>query len=141
LVNQASDGKHAYIINKTRLVMRILPVILSYLTWQVPATGLQSDNTAKKFKDVGLDPLESEEEKQLQWSSEFKRLQKEIIGLWHACHVSLVHRTYFFLLFKGDPSDSIYMEVELRRLFYLKQTFAKGNQTVVDGRTLNPETR
>ncbi|KOM32240.1 hypothetical protein LR48_Vigan01g179600 [Vigna angularis] len=107
---------------------------------EVPATDLQSDNAIKKFKDVGLDPLQSEEEKQLEWSSEFKRLQKEIIGLWHACHVSLVHRTYFFLLFKGDPSDSIYMEVELRRLFYLKQTFAKGNQTVEDGYILNAET-
>ncbi|XP_014509314.1 kinesin-like protein KIN-7H [Vigna radiata var. radiata] len=107
---------------------------------EVPATDLQSDNAIKKFKDVGLDPLQSEEEKQMEWSSEFKRLQKEIIGLWHACHVSLVHRTYFFLLFKGDPSDSIYMEVELRRLFYLKQTFAKGNQTVEDGYILNAET-
>lgn len=121
--------------------MRIQPVIPSYFAWQVPATDLQSDNAIKKFKDVGLDPLQSEEEKQMEWSSEFKRLQKEIIGLWHACHVSLVHRTYFFLLFKGDPSDSIYMEVELRRLFYLKQTFAKGNQTVEDGYILNAETR
>jgi len=100
---------------------------------------MESDVTTKKFKDVGLDPLQSEEEKQLEWPSEFKRLQKEIIELWHACNVSLVHRTYFFLLFKGDPSDSIYMEVELRRLFYLKQTFDQGNQTVEDG--LTPESR
>ncbi|TKY55877.1 Kinesin protein NACK1 [Spatholobus suberectus] len=106
---------------------------------EVPETGLESVITAKKFKDVGLDPLQSDEEKQSEWSSEFKRLQKEIIELWHACNVSLVHRTYFFLLFKGDPSDSIYMEVELRRLFYLKQTFAQGNQTVEDGRTFTPE--
>ncbi|QCD82041.1 centromeric protein E [Vigna unguiculata] len=107
---------------------------------EVPANELQSDNTPKKFKDVGSNPLQSEEEKQVEWSSEFKRLQKQIIGLWDACHVSLVHRTYFFLLFKGDPSDSIYMEVELRRLFYLKQTFAKGNQTVEDGYILNADT-
>ncbi|RDX72784.1 Kinesin-like protein KIN-7G, partial [Mucuna pruriens] len=106
---------------------------------EISETGLESDITAKKFKDVGLDPLQSEEEKQSEWSSEFKRIQKEIIELWHACNVSLVHRTYFFLLFKGDPSDSIYMEVEQRRLFYLKQTFAQGNQTVEDGRTLTPE--
>ncbi|KAH1151268.1 hypothetical protein GYH30_044981 [Glycine max] len=104
---------------------------------EVQETGMESDVTTKKFKDVGLDPLQSEEEKQLEWPSEFKRLQKEIIELWHACNVSLVHRTYFFLLFKGDPSDSIYMEVELRRLFYLKQTFDQGNQTVEDG--LTPE--
>ncbi|XP_027346564.1 kinesin-like protein KIN-7G [Abrus precatorius] len=106
---------------------------------EVSEKGLESVNTAKKFKDVGLDPLQSVEEKQLEWSSEFKRLQREIIELWNACNVSLVHRTYFFLLFKGDPSDSIYMEVELRRLSFLKQTFAQGNQTVEDGRALTPE--
>ncbi|CAJ1942409.1 unnamed protein product [Sphenostylis stenocarpa] len=106
---------------------------------EVPETGLQSDDTAKKLKDVGLDSVQSEEEKQLAWTSEFKRLQKEIIGLWHACHVSLVHRTYFFLLFKGDPSDSIYIEVELRRMLYLKHTFSNGNQTVEDGYTLTLE--
>ncbi|KAH1058799.1 hypothetical protein AAZX31_02G048100 [Glycine max] len=104
---------------------------------EVQETGMESNINTKKFKDVGLDPLQSEEEKQLEWPSEFKRLQKEIIELWNACNVSLVHRTYFFLLFKGDPSDSIYMEVERRRLFYLKQNFDHGNQTVEDG--LTPE--
>ncbi|KAG4401715.1 hypothetical protein GLYMA_02G050400v4 [Glycine max] len=104
---------------------------------EVQETGMESKINTKKFKDVGLDPLQSEEEKQLEWPSEFKRLQKEIIELWNACNVSLVHRTYFFLLFKGDPSDSIYMEVERRRLFYLKQNFDHGNQTVEDG--LTPE--
>nr|KYP41006.1 Kinesin-related protein 11 [Cajanus cajan] len=106
---------------------------------EVPEAVMESDVNEKKSKDVGVDPLQSEEEKQLEWSSKFKQLQKEIIELWHACNVSLVHRTYFFLLFKGDPTDSIYMEVELRRLSYLKQTFAQGNQTVEDGRTLTPE--
>ncbi|KAL2333776.1 hypothetical protein Fmac_014989 [Flemingia macrophylla] len=106
---------------------------------EVPETELESDVNEKKSKDVGVDPLQPEEEKQLEWSSKFKQLQKEIIELWHDCNVSLVHRTYFFLLFKGEPSDSIYMEVELRRLSYLKQTFTQGNQTVEDGRTLTPE--
>ncbi|GAU37680.1 hypothetical protein TSUD_209690 [Trifolium subterraneum] len=36
----------------------------------------------KKFKNVGSNTLQSVEEKHLEWSSEFKRLQKEIIGLW-----------------------------------------------------------
>ncbi|PNY06518.1 kinesin-related protein 4-like [Trifolium pratense] len=98
----------------------------------------------KKFKNIGSNTLQSDEkkhleekhleEKHLEWSSEFKRLQKEIIELWHSCNVSLVHRTYFFLLFKGEPSDSIYMEVERRRLSYLKD-----NQILEDGRTLTPE--
>ncbi|KAF2541503.1 hypothetical protein F2Q68_00030032 [Brassica cretica] len=30
--------------------------------------------------------------------------------------------TYFFLLFKGDPSNFVYMEVELRRLSFLKDS-------------------
>lgn len=69
------------------------------------------------------------------WPLEFERLQKAILELWQACHVSLVHRTYFFLLFKGDPSDSIYMEVELRRLSFLKETYSCGNQAMEDSRT------
>lgn len=60
------------------------------------------------------------------WPLEFERKQQEIIDLWHACYASLVHRTYFFLLFKGDPADSIYMEVEIRRLSFLKDTYANG---------------
>lgn len=56
------------------------------------------------------------------WSSEFERQKREIIELWDACHIPLVHRTYFFLLFKGDPSDAVYMEVELRRLSFLKNS-------------------
>jgi centromeric protein E len=35
-----------------------------------------------------------------------------------------VHRTYFFLLFKGDPEDNIYMEVEHRRLSFIKNSFS-----------------
>jgi centromeric protein E len=60
------------------------------------------------------------------WPLEFEKKQQEIIDLWDACNVSLVHRTYFFLLFKGDPADAIYMEVELRRLSFLKDTYTNG---------------
>ncbi|KAL3639110.1 hypothetical protein CASFOL_017017 [Castilleja foliolosa] len=56
------------------------------------------------------------------WKAEFERQQKNIIELWDVCHIPLAHRTYFFLLFKGDPSDAVYMEVELRRLSFLKNT-------------------
>ncbi|XP_072986196.1 kinesin-like protein KIN-7F isoform X1 [Typha latifolia] len=58
---------------------------------------------------------------------EFEKKQLEIIELWHSCNISLVHRTYFFLLFKGDPSDFIYLEVELRRLTFLKNAYAHGD--------------
>ena len=54
------------------------------------------------------------------WPVEFERKRRERFELWNTCHVPLVHRTYFFLLFRGDPSDSVYMEVEIRRLSFLK---------------------
>lgn len=97
--------------------------------------------SAKNVKDIGLDPMQADGESHSDWPSKFNRLQKEIIELWDACNVSLVHRTYFFLLFKGDPLDSIYLEVEHRRLSYLKQTFSLGKKTLEDGRTLTPESR
>lgn len=95
----------------------------------------------KTVKDVGLDPIPDHLGSPSAWPSEFKRLQGEIIELWHACNVSLVHRTYFFLLFTGDPKDYIYMEVEHRRLSFLKNVFAHGNQTVEAGRVLTPASR
>ncbi|KAJ3706596.1 hypothetical protein LUZ61_010301 [Rhynchospora tenuis] len=69
------------------------------------------------------------------WPLEFEKKQQEIIELWQACQVSLVHRTYFFLLFKGDPADSIYMEVELRRLSFVKNTYIRGS---LDGKAVLP---
>ncbi|KAG5410909.1 hypothetical protein IGI04_007228, partial [Brassica rapa subsp. trilocularis] len=62
-------------------------------------------------------------------STDFERQQRQIIELWAVCNVPLVHRTYFFLLFKGDPSDYVYMEVELRRLSFLKQTINNDTET------------
>ncbi|KAL2490653.1 ATP binding microtubule motor family protein [Abeliophyllum distichum] len=70
------------------------------------------------------------------WLLKFERLRGLIIELWQACNVSLVYRTYFFLLFNGDLADSIYMEVEHRRLSFLKETFSEGNLTVQDGQSL-----
>lgn len=62
-------------------------------------------------------------------SSDFERQQRQIIELWAVCNVPLVHRTYFYLLFKGDPADYVYMEVELRRLTFLKQTISNDPET------------
>ncbi|KAI6668950.1 hypothetical protein NL676_003835 [Syzygium grande] len=87
-------------------------------------------------KDVGLDPPKDDTEGSLEWFSHFKNLQKEIVKLWKECNVSLVHRSYFFLLFKGDMADSIYMEVELRRLLFLREKSAHCNQALEDGQTL-----
>lgn len=60
----------------------------------------------------------------LAWHLTFEEDRREIVMLWHLCHVSITHRSQFYLLFKGDPSDQIYMEVELRRLQWLEQHFS-----------------
>ncbi|XP_038721158.1 kinesin-like protein KIN-7E isoform X2 [Tripterygium wilfordii] len=91
--------------------------------------GLAADSSGKNMKDVGLEPMQEALETSRDWPSEFERQQRAILALWQICNVSLVHRTYFFLLFKGDPADSIYMEVELRRLSFLKEKFSQGNRT------------
>ncbi|KAJ0968472.1 hypothetical protein J5N97_025389 [Dioscorea zingiberensis] len=81
----------------------------------------------KTVRDVCLQPVISPSESPSRWPIEFAKKQQEIIELWHACNVSLIHRTYFFLLFKGDPADSFYIEVEQRRLSFLKNTFSQGD--------------
>ncbi|KAH9711100.1 kinesin-like protein KIN-7G [Citrus sinensis] len=100
-------------------------------------TLLKSGVPAKSVRDIGVDNIQEDFINHWEWPLEFKRLQREIIELWHACNVSLVHRTYFFLLFKGDPKDSIYMEVEQRRLSFLKDSFSRGNDAIEDGRTVS----
>ncbi|XP_042434467.1 kinesin-like protein KIN-7G [Zingiber officinale] len=83
---------------------------------------VEDSEVEKIVKDVGIDSVLYPVESPSRWSFDFERKQQEIIELWNSCHVSLVHRTYFFLLFKGDPTDSIYMEVEHRRLSFLRNT-------------------
>jgi centromeric protein E len=73
----------------------------------------------KTVKDVGIDAVPSPIESPSRWPVDFARRQQEIIQLWHECNAPLVHRTYFFLLFKGDAADSVYMEVEHRRLSFI----------------------
>ncbi|KAG0458857.1 hypothetical protein HPP92_021985 [Vanilla planifolia] len=76
---------------------------------------------------VGLDPILNPLNSPSHWPQDFDKKQRVIIKLWNECNVSLIHRTYFFLLFKGDPADSIYLEVELRRLSFLKRIYSGGN--------------
>ncbi|XP_057496315.1 kinesin-like protein KIN-7E [Actinidia eriantha] len=99
-------------------------------------TERKAEKAGKNVKDVGLDPMQDTPETPASWPLEFERRQKAIIELWQSCNISLVHRTYFFLLFKGDSMDSIYMEVELRRLSFLKEAFSRGNHAVEAGQTL-----
>ncbi|KAM3695444.1 hypothetical protein ACJW31_07G132000 [Castanea mollissima] len=103
---------------------------------QVLETGPKVEEFGKDVKDVGVDPKLPALETPQDWPVEFEKQQRMILELWKTCNVSLVHRTYFFLLFKGDPTDSIYLGVELRRLSFLKETFSHGNHIVEGGQTL-----
>ncbi|KAI3777469.1 hypothetical protein L1987_47269 [Smallanthus sonchifolius] len=80
--------------------------------------SVSSHGTVKKTEQKASEFTEPEND----WSMVFEKQRREIIKLWNECNTPLVHRTYFFLLFKGDQSDSVYMEVELRRLSFLKNT-------------------
>ena len=109
-----------------------------------PQGSEESMTTEKTLKDAGVDPMQIPLESPSRWPLEFERLQRDIIDLWDACNTSLVHRTYFFLLFNGDQSDSIYMEVELRRLSFLKNTLSQsdlGKNVLENGRIVTPATR
>lgn len=69
--------------------------------------------------------LPEPQESQVPWHITFKDQRMQIIELWDICHVSIIHRSQFYLLFKGDPADQIYMEVELRRLTWLQKHLAE----------------
>ncbi|XP_050379145.1 kinesin-like protein NACK1 [Argentina anserina] len=76
--------------------------------------------------DVENDQITCEpEEPQVPWQITFKDQRQQIIELWDLCYVSIIHRTQFYLLFKGDPADQIYVEVELRRLTWLQEHLAE----------------
>ncbi|KAL0432381.1 UNVERIFIED_CONTAM: Kinesin-like protein KIN-7F [Sesamum latifolium] len=90
-----------------------------------------SDNQETKT-DGGSNKDQDTAQSASDWSTQFERQRQEILDLWDTCNVPLVYRTYFFLLFKGDPSEAIYMEVELRRLSFLKKTVTKDDQVLTE---------
>ncbi|KAK9021931.1 hypothetical protein V6N11_011893 [Hibiscus sabdariffa] len=85
---------------------------------------LEANETAGYNVDDDESAIEPEEP-HVAWHVTFKEQRQQIIELWHVCYVSIIHRTQFYLLFKGDPADQIYMEVELRRLNWLQQHFTE----------------
>ncbi|PUZ52568.1 hypothetical protein GQ55_6G281400 [Panicum hallii var. hallii] len=91
---------------------------------QVIMQAIRDDSTTMRtVKDVGVDIALSPIHSPSHPTVDFEKKQQQIIELWHECNVSIVHRTYFFLLFRGDPADNIYMEVEHRRLSFIKSSF------------------
>ncbi|KAG2580515.1 hypothetical protein PVAP13_6NG351900 [Panicum virgatum] len=103
---------------------------------QVIMQAIRDDSTTMRtVKDVGVDIALSPIDSPSHLTVDFEKKQQQIIELWHECNVSIVHRTYFFLLFRGDPADNIYMEVEYRRLSFIKSSFSA--ESVAQGE-LNP---
>ncbi|XP_057793748.1 kinesin-like protein KIN-7E [Salvia miltiorrhiza] len=80
----------------------------------------KKDRRSNGGEEIATPTKAKKEESDADWKVEFERRKREIIQLWDECHIPLVHRSYFYLLFKGDPSDAVYMEVEHRRLTFLK---------------------
>ncbi|XP_020084816.1 kinesin-like protein KIN-7A isoform X2 [Ananas comosus] len=81
------------------------------------AVGDDAEETEENVSDAQNSPDN--------WPTTFKEQMRQIIQLWDICHVSIIHRTQFYLLFRGDPADQIYIEVELRRLTWLQQHFSE----------------
>lgn len=75
--------------------------------------------------DGGSDDTDLVEQSPMPRHLVFEDQRKQIIMLWHLCHVSIIHRTQFYMLFRGDPADEIYVEVELRRLTWLEQQLSE----------------
>ncbi|KAJ6330935.1 hypothetical protein OIU76_009516 [Salix suchowensis] len=75
--------------------------------------------------EAEITETETMDQSPMPWHLVFDDQRKQIIMLWHLCHVSIIHRTQFYLLFRGEPGDQIYLEVELRRLTWLEQHLAE----------------
>lgn len=82
-------------------------------------------NEATGYEMENEENLSEQQGPPVSWHITFLDQRQQIIELWDACQVSIIHRTQFYLLFKGDEADQIYMEVELRRLTWLQQHFAE----------------
>ncbi|KAH9693220.1 kinesin-like protein KIN-7I [Citrus sinensis] len=111
------SGIHEFVSEKKEVIK--LPSLKKFGDYLETGTDY-TEGSMKNAEEAGMDTRKDIIQPLFNWPAEFERQRKEIIELWDACYVPLVHRTYFFLLFKGDPSDSVYMEVELRRLSFLK---------------------
>ncbi|KAM0823383.1 hypothetical protein ACQ4PT_070898 [Festuca glaucescens] len=89
---------------------------------------LELESNEGKPNDMDEDPAGNDmslQDSPESWDILFKEQMHHIIQLWDLCHVSIIHRTQFYLLFRGDLTDQIYIEVEVRRLTWLQQHFAE----------------
>ncbi|KAK8964943.1 Kinesin-like protein NACK1 [Platanthera guangdongensis] len=93
---------------------------------ELPHTSNENYKDERNVKDGRRDPLSSFSDSPYEWPLAFEKLQRELIELWDAYNVSLIHRADFFLRFKGKPTDSSYMEEE--RMF-LKKMLSQESET------------
>ncbi len=94
---------------------------------------LEANDRVNEENEVGEEPGVNDlvlhpEQSPACWKTRFEQQRAHILELWDICNVSIVHRTQFFLLFKGDLADAIYMEVELRRLTWLQKHLTPDSQ-------------
>ncbi|GMH16689.1 hypothetical protein Nepgr_018530 [Nepenthes gracilis] len=116
----------------------IQDAIQSTSNWPHEDEGKGNEYEKSTGDDDAMFMMQGDKQSTTNWIEEFERQQAMIIELWDACNTSLVHRTCFFLLFKVDPSDLIYIEVELRRLSFIKREFSQGVKIMMNGQILTP---
>nr|VDD45573.1 unnamed protein product [Brassica oleracea] len=92
-------------------------------TFQTFVDGLKE--MYKRHQEVSNAEASGKMKRDLGVDGDFERKRQEIMVLWQSCNVSLVRRTYFYLLFKGDEADSVYIGVVLRRLLFIKDRFSQ----------------
>ncbi|KAF2310053.1 hypothetical protein GH714_006347 [Hevea brasiliensis] len=101
----------------------------------VPEASTRTDDS-RNSRDAGAERGNGARQHH-NWPQKFQRYQRKIIELWVKCNVPLVHRSYFFCSSKAIL-QTMYMEVELRRLYFLKDTSARGTNTKIDTQIVTP---
>ncbi|GBG84191.1 hypothetical protein CBR_g38162 [Chara braunii] len=84
---------------------------------------LELEADARRSASISFEDDEEGESPMPSWPARYEQQRQEIIELWDTCHVSLLHRTHFLLTLTGDPIDAMYLEVEKRRLLWLRDQF------------------
>ncbi|KAL0415910.1 UNVERIFIED_CONTAM: Kinesin-like protein NACK1 [Sesamum latifolium] len=120
--------------------VRSIKAYVTELKERVAKLQYQTASSLPANEEAGYDLEDAEnaaaaqEESPASWHLTFRDQRQQLIELWDICHVSIIHRTQFYLLFKGDPADQIYVEVELRRLTWLQQHLTEmGNASPAPG--------
>jgi centromeric protein E len=115
--NGEKMGTHCFVFTIHIVTTPKYCVKLLFCCWKVVELGRNGvhDEASMEPTSLTLSPQK--------WKRDFEVKQKQIFQVWDACHVSIIHRSQFYLLFRGDPTDAIYIDVELRRLLWLRNNY------------------